>query len=331
MNSHFQYEKMPDNTQNWILPVNMTKKNCKNWIVTEKVHGANFCFVTDGTTVKPAKRNDFLETDENKIVDTFFGYKKVFDKYVPNILSLFKDILDSNRFYDLDTVNVYGELFGGKYPDVETPQGIEPVQSEILYCPDLEFYAFDIAIVTLDAIKIYLDYDLCITLFEKANLFYAQPLLIGSFTEALNYSVDFQSTIPKLLKLVPPKDNPAEGIVVKPIKTIVIQGKKNKERVIFKRKAEKFNERIASNKFYTNDNDLIKFLETFVTKNRYNNLISKNGKNMKDDEIFTKYIEDVLLDAYLDKIFLSKWNSITEFEQKNICSKLKLSILNFKK
>lgn len=38
------------------------------WVVTEKVHGANFCFLCDGTTTTCAKRTQVL--DEN---DEFFG------------------------------------------------------------------------------------------------------------------------------------------------------------------------------------------------------------------------------------------------------------------
>ena len=85
------FEKMAHDTQNFVLPAAYTKKSKSNkklslkeiqswradkarleptqWVVTEKVHGANFClFTTDGKQCLAAKR-----TGPMKESDAFFG------------------------------------------------------------------------------------------------------------------------------------------------------------------------------------------------------------------------------------------------------------------
>lgn len=66
---------------------------------------------------------------------------------------------------------VYGELFGGMYPGLETPAPQTHVQKGIYYSPTYEFFAFDIH----DGHG-YLDYDLAVKVFKEAGFFYAEPL-----------------------------------------------------------------------------------------------------------------------------------------------------------
>ena len=53
------------------------KKHSKDrehlWAITEKVHGANLCLITDGISTKVAKRSEILQND-----DDFFGYQLMF-------------------------------------------------------------------------------------------------------------------------------------------------------------------------------------------------------------------------------------------------------------
>ena len=76
--------------------------------------------------------------------------------------------MKSKFFTNLKTLFLYGELFGGAPSNVKFEsakqnnnnideidsqnQRMEAVQGEILYCPYLEFYAFDIAYQT-DTVK----------------------------------------------------------------------------------------------------------------------------------------------------------------------------------
>ena len=49
-----------------------------------------------------------------------------------------------NEYTDAMIIIIYGELFGGIYPDINT--GFKPVQKGIYYSPSIHFIAFDIYI-----------------------------------------------------------------------------------------------------------------------------------------------------------------------------------------
>merc|ERR1712151_1144657 len=82
--------------------------NCE-WIATEKVHGANFCFETDGQRVEYASRT-------NKLGDgaDFFNARSTMLKYHPFVLEAFR--LASKQKPSLKSLLIYGEYFGGYYP-----------------------------------------------------------------------------------------------------------------------------------------------------------------------------------------------------------------------
>lgn len=75
----------------------------------EKVHGANFSFVTNGIDVKVAKRSSFVEPG-----DQFFNTDEVYNKYKDCALKAFE--LHKKEAPDLETLHIYGEFFGGTYP-----------------------------------------------------------------------------------------------------------------------------------------------------------------------------------------------------------------------
>lgn len=50
------------------------------WVATEKVHGTNFCFIHNGTTLKCAKRTSFLENN-----NSFYNFQTIAKKYEPSI------------------------------------------------------------------------------------------------------------------------------------------------------------------------------------------------------------------------------------------------------
>lgn len=72
------YDKISESTADWDVQNIKAFKGKKGkgksldreylWVVTEKVHGANICFLCDGTEVKAAKRSEILASD-----DDFFG------------------------------------------------------------------------------------------------------------------------------------------------------------------------------------------------------------------------------------------------------------------
>jgi hypothetical protein len=146
---------------------------------------------------------------------------------------------------------------------------------------------------------------------EQAGLFYARPLLIGSFQEALSYPLGFPSTIPKLLGLPPlPTENKAEGVVIKSLKTILLPSGKGMSRPLLKRKIAEFAE---DQRFHQAEKwvtprstaeqstlDLLTW-EAFnlVTANRLQSAVSKLGALTPGDgkraqQVFRLLVEDVL-------------------------------------
>ncbi len=138
----------------------------------------------------------------------------------------------------------------------------------------------------------YLDYDICVDLFKSCELLYAEPLVTGTLQDMLGYPLGWDSKIPAKLGFPPlPADvkNPAEGIVVKPMKNVMLETERDPElvRVIFKRKIDGFRETQPREKIskpegktteYNQDYELVK-CEMFlmVTQQRLVNTISKLG------------------------------------------------------
>ena len=82
--------------------------------------------------------------------------------------------------------------------------------------------AFDIAIADANNDDIlFVDYLTFATVMEVADAPYVRPLLIGSFGDALEFPLDFLTTIPSMFDLPPIDDNFAEGVVCKPVRKAI--------------------------------------------------------------------------------------------------------------
>lgn len=137
--------------------------NKGEWIVQEKVHGANFSFWVKGDHVKVAKRTEFISPGG----DNFYpGYEKVTEQEKEKIIELYS-------LTEAQEMVVFGELFGGQYhhPDFEKISQATCIQRGIHYSPHHHFYAFDIMVG-----GVYLDIDKAMELFEKVL---KKQLLIG--------------------------------------------------------------------------------------------------------------------------------------------------------
>ncbi len=152
------------------------------FVVQEKVHGANFSFITDGETVFAGKRTGLIEADEK-----FYDYEKLLERYSPKVLALFTAI--KQKYPDTLTVTVYGEIFGGNYPhsEVNNDSKIICIQKGVYYCPNHEFYAYDLY-VTDTEIGRYFSVAESNLFFEQQAFFYAKTLLCGTLEECLQYS-----------------------------------------------------------------------------------------------------------------------------------------------
>ena len=299
------YEKIPESLNHWQIDDAAYRRFDRiDWVVTEKVHGANLCFAIDRLGIRCAKRKEFISEKDN-----FFNYQKLLDQLKGKINEAFA--LIQQKYPQVSQMFIYGELFGGGYPhpDVEPDYTVQLVQTGIYYSPTIEFYAFDVAIFPgyNPENKVYLDYDCALEIFQATGIFHARPLFVGKWNEACSYPIEFDSTIPAELGLPALSHNPAEGVVIKPLKSIYLETKKGKIRPIIKNKIAAFTEdkRFHQAQKWQDERSpiqeehlsLLKW-EAFnlVTENRLQNTISKIGTDYRRQsrQMFRLFVEDVL-------------------------------------
>ena len=302
------------------------------WVVTEKIHGANVCFIVTGEDIACAKRKALLgEGDE------FYGFRQVRERLRERLLEL--GSIAAGELPGTESVAIYGELFGGGYPhpDVAPEPDVQPIQTGVYYSPRIEFCAFDIAVdfsAEAKRERLWLDFNVFSDMCERADLFSSVPLAIGSQADALNYRVGFDSTIPGRLGL-PALNGPnqAEGIVARPSKNVFIETKRGLARPLIKRKIPGFAERReyhqarpwsprprpsfrspgqAYGQAGTNDDSPLDRLErqaaTLLTINRARSAISKHGPvpgsgalaSARQSELVSELVADVWEELKLD-------------------------------
>ncbi|MCS3794721.1 RNA ligase family protein [Niastella sp. OAS944] len=307
MNKNSEYEKMPKNLKGLHLSEKEQHDlNKLKWVVTEKIHGANFSFVYEDHKLLYAKRKNYLTWS-----DDFFGFQAVATEMEDRLIGLFEQLkqdIPAHRYI------IYGELFGGKYPhpEVAPDEHVQAIQTGVYYCPSVRFCAFDIAIETAEnGSKAYLDYALSMAYFQRFGIFYANVLFSGKFNEALDFDTRIDSRIPDQLKLPALSPNLIEGIVIKPL---YHAGLTDLEvRPIVKLKNPEFDE---ENKFHeaekwsfipnvTSKSDELSFLvdemANYITKNRLDSALSKiGGLDLANQErlyeIKKEFLEDICYD-----------------------------------
>lgn len=276
----------------------------EEFVVQEKVHGANLSFwTTDGDTFFAGKRTDQLPEDEK-----FFNYEIVLEGIKAQLKNLWNDLI--SKYQDLNQFTVFGEIIGGDYPhpEVEANKTAILVQKGIYYSPKNHFYAFDILLNG----ETYLGVDAVNHYFEKHGLLHAKSIFTGNISACLDYPNAFDSTVAQELGLPELKPNVVEGVVIKPLETRCFN---NGTRVILKNKNEKW----AENKKYhgrirTMDEPseqvqkLKEAIQGYVTENRLNNVISKIGEVTQKDlgKLLGMFSKDVVED------FLKDYHEITD-------------------
>ena len=259
--------------------VKVEKSENREFVVQEKVHGSNVCFVTDGKEVSFGKRTAFVEAGEK-----FYNYEKLLEQYVDRVKTLFSSV--KKDIPDVKTMSVYGEMFGGRYPhpEVKNDNKIVVIQKGVFYCPYHEFYAFDLYVTTENNGR-YLSVDEANSLFEQSGFFYAKTLFRGPLEECLKYPNNAPSKISDWLGLPPLEDNICEGIIIRPVETSYLT---NGSRVLLKNKNARFAEKKAVKKrtpklfvepsYSKQLNNLLPIVEQYVSENRLNNVVSKIGQ-----------------------------------------------------
>lgn len=289
------------------------------YVVQEKVHGANMSFFTNGQQILVAKRTEWIAEDEE-----FYNWKAVLENHRERILLLYKDV---RTLYDVSTITVYGELFGGGYPHPEVPKDerAKLVQRGIYYAPSNDFYGFDILV---DG-KNFLDTETANSLFVKNGFIHARTLFTGSLSACLAQSNTFKTTIPKEYQLAELDGNICEGIVIRPVEPRFFR---SGSRVLIKNK----NEQWAENNRYIDQEILSKLLHEgeelseeasflceelyrLITINRLANVVSKIGEvNPKKDmgKVLGLYNKDVLTDFL--KTHQDAYNALEKHESKAV-------------
>jgi len=292
----------------------------QEYLVQEKVHGANLSFITDGQQIISAKRTELILDNED-----FYNSGLVLEKYKDKVRALYVDL--ANQFH-ANTITIFGEVFGGGYPHPAVPKDdkAQLVQRGIYYCPSNEFYVFDIM---LDNER-YLDTEVANALFEKHKFVYARTLFKGSLSDCLKYPNTFKTTIPGEYNLPELDGNICEGVVIRPAQTSFL---KNGSRVIIKNKNEKWAENnnyidkaILKNLLSSEGeelseeaNSLCEEIFKLITQNRLDNLISKIGEvNSKKDlgKVLGLYNKDVLTDFL--KNYQERYNGLEKQESKAV-------------
>lgn len=294
------------------------------FVVQEKVHGTNTCFLCDGKDVAFGKRNGMVEEGEN-----FFNHHALLERYRPRIFQLLEHV--QHIFDDVQSVIVYGEMFGGNYPHpmVRAVRECQSIQKGVYYAPYHEFYAFDIFAISPTEQR-YLSVPICNHIFEKSGFFFARTLFQGTLEECLTYPNLFQSHIADWLDLPALNDNVCEGIVIRPsIPCYTTQG----ERVMIKSKNSRFAER-KSVKKYPHGNpeklprsaeceELLSEMDALVNDNRLTNVLSKIGEVEIPREIgrLIGLLAHDALDEFF-KLFLERYDQLPTTERHVITREL---------
>ena len=294
------------------MPPDMT------WVVQEKVHGANTSFLCDGIEVKFAKRTSMIADDEK-----FYDYQELLDRYKERVIGLFNAV--KARHPEVTAISVFGEMFGGLYPHNEVKRNpkMSLIQKGVCYCPEHDFYGFDIYIFAGDDSR-YLPVDEMNELYEINGFFYAKTLFRGSLNECLKHPNAFQSKIAEWLGLPAIEDNICEGVVIRPVEPCYLR---NGSRVLIESKNERFAEKKSvkkRNKLFAEPvpySDVLKSLiveaEAYVNENRLANVVSHIGEvHFPKDfgKVMGLFSKDVLADFL--KEHGSEFDTLDKCEQK---------------
>lgn len=281
--------------------------------VSEKVDGCNTSIITDGCDILFGKRSSTLTESDN-----FYGFQDfVKNNLKDKAIGIINDIRKTHGYEVIRQIQIFGEFFGGDYNGYKST--VTKIQKGIQYCPDHEFYAFDILVSTSEK-NIYLGVDECNQLFEKHGFFYNKELFRGTLDECLAYDPVFISTIGERLGYPRLENNFAEGVVIKPLLDLRFA---NGERIIIKNKNPKFAEFEKSDKKGKIQDEvsgtcanLIAEIGGYITEARLGNVISHIGELDMPKQmglLIKEYSLDVIDDFVKDH---PDYNGLNSNEQK---------------
>lgn len=276
-------------------------------VAVEKIHGANFSWITDGDTVRVASRNDLIDE-----LETFYGHTRFYSRYKPVVQALFG--LVKNEFPSVVQINLFGEIFGGRYNGVGA-QSAKKVQDGVNYHPDNEFMAFDLKLTFDTGVSRYVPFmDLVEWLFDanfiarlsfEDRMRHAPIIKIGTLEELIKIDPLFYTYVPAAYGLETehrektPLDY-AEGFVICGYSEDFYMGN---ERVILKQKNHLYGEKVKEVKIKSAVNltdeqqDLLDKVCSYMNENRVRAVVSKS---VYDQKSFGRLQGDFTRDALED-------------------------------
>ena len=290
-------------------------KGNQEFVATEKVHGSNFSMHFDGNEFRIASRKNFISVDGD-----FYGISHHIEFLKERMIKIYVNLGNDGE------VSVYGEWFGGFYPDHVSSQGTKKVQKEVCYCPHNDFYGFSIV-----KDGIHLNVDRRNEEFEKAGFIFAKILKRGTLQECIDYTNDFITTIPDYFGLPKIDGNIAEGTVIEPVEYCTLG---NGSRIILKNKNSKFKEKSERTPRVKENIELserglekLNWLLSCVNDNRRNAVVSKFGNitNKSFGPLMGAYIVDII-DEYRKEFEEEIEQDIEDKEAKKIKKELSKAV-----
>jgi Rnl2 family RNA ligase len=238
---------------------------------------------------------------------------------------------------DAKLVCIFGELFGGSYPNNDNNNDndnddnnddtiVEPVQREILYCAELRFCAFDVMVDGQ-----FVEWMKAASWLDSVGMDWSRPLYVGSFADCVSFNNEFESTLPALLGNTPLDNNYAEGIVVKPVhKMAMVETSKGAVRAILKSKPRRFAESVESYRRAQTagghgEADMRMELLAFVTQTRAAAAVSKHGRGGARRVLIDELRRDALADALADAGRAARWSALTAAARARIVDDIALA------
>ena len=268
------------------------------WVATEKVHGCNFSFVTDGISIWNAMRSVVMGADQS-----FKGSKHV-EKYRVKVLEIYEE-LEQNGMIELgDTLVVFGELFGGNFFGNKI-EGCSKVQPGMSYHPGNEFVVTDIQIFPeLEEDNYILTYKERLDV-VKDRIPLVPEIARGNLLDLVQMDPLYNSHVPALFGLEIPEGEFAmsEGFVFVPVDGNVNKGD---HRCILKLRNKNFKGQNKDKKKRApagsnlSEADTLVFSEftTYITEDRLETVLSK-VPDVKWSE-FNRVVGLLLVDAKED-------------------------------
>lgn len=321
------------------------------WVVTEKIHGANFSFWVTDDGITCGKRTDMLGDNSS-----FFNFQDVRDSLSDALRKMYHEI-KASLMPNLCGITIYGELFGGHYPhkDVERVYMAQMVQKGIYYHPGNKFAAFDMVLhqvvdpnEVLDMTgqdepavrRTVMDHDFVYDTCRKYGIPHVPVLFRGTFDECMAYPNEFQSKLPEMFGLPPLEDNVTEGVVLKPAQPKFFWGG---GRVLLKNKNSKWTEKAKEkkpNKQANKENnfefvpsehatELMDELLMYVTENRLRNVLSKMERPILDRQfgMIVGNMNKDIMEEFL-KDFRDRFMSLEDKERKYLNKKMGAEVMS---